>query len=102
MASVGDASVGSAHMFRGSEYIVTLESQAGAVLVEVEDRLSADQWRATFDSACMYKLYVISQKYTSCILTVEIVIFKLKQHFEPTSVQNVFSYYFHVCYKCML
>ncbi|XP_067681537.1 centrosomal protein CCDC61-like isoform X2 [Haliotis asinina] len=51
MASVSDAGVSSAHLFRGSEYIVTLENQAGAVLVEVEDKLSADQWRATFDSA---------------------------------------------------
>ena len=48
-----EATVTSSYVFRGVEYIVTMIVQGGNTLsVEVEDRLTADQWRATFDSAC--------------------------------------------------
>ncbi|CAG2203446.1 CCDC61 [Mytilus edulis] len=47
-----ETTVTSSYVFRGVEYIVTMIVQAGNTLsVEVEDRLTADQWRATFDSA---------------------------------------------------
>ena len=44
----------SCHVFRGNEYVVTMEMQQGnsAILVEVEDKVTADQWRATFDASC--------------------------------------------------
>lgn len=47
-----ETTVTSSYVFRGVEYIVTMIVQGGNTLsVEVEDRLTADQWRATFDSA---------------------------------------------------
>ena len=52
---MGDDSgaVSSSHVFRGMEYVVSMgEDQPGAITVEVEDRLSADQWRGTFDATC--------------------------------------------------
>jgi len=39
-----------AYKFRGSDFHVTMECKGGNLMVEVEDRLTADQWRATFDS----------------------------------------------------
>lgn len=48
-----ETTVSSSYVFRGIEYIVTMTVQSGNTLtLEVEDRLTADQWRATFDSAC--------------------------------------------------
>lgn len=47
-----ETTVSSSYVFRGIEYIVTMTVQSGNTLtLEVEDRLTADQWRATFDSA---------------------------------------------------
>ncbi|XP_070569461.1 centrosomal protein CCDC61-like [Ptychodera flava] len=42
----------SVYTFRGMEYIVSMNvSDASTLTVEVEDRLTADQWRGTFDSS---------------------------------------------------
>ncbi|KAK3093960.1 hypothetical protein FSP39_022289 [Pinctada imbricata] len=46
-----ETTVSTSYVFRGIEYIVTMKVQSGVSLtVEVEDRLTADQWRASFDS----------------------------------------------------
>ncbi|XP_064602133.1 centrosomal protein CCDC61-like isoform X2 [Liolophura sinensis] len=38
-------------VFRGVEYVVTMQVQNGnSLMIEVEDRVTADQWRATLDS----------------------------------------------------
>lgn len=43
------------YKFRGSDFYVTMESKGGdSLMVEVEDRLTADQWRATFESSCEF------------------------------------------------
>ena len=63
--SEGDpAVVSSRHVFRGIEYVVTLmiDNDKEVFIVEVEDRLTSDQWRGQFDARC--KLEVII-KYTS-------------------------------------
>jgi len=53
MESEETTTISTSYVFRGIEYIVTMTTQGGASLtVEVEDRLTADQWRAAFDSAC--------------------------------------------------
>lgn len=42
-------------VFRGVEYVVTMQVQNGnSLMIEVEDRVTADQWRATLDSTCGY------------------------------------------------
>ncbi|XP_053405514.1 centrosomal protein CCDC61-like [Mercenaria mercenaria] len=47
-----DTTVSAAYIFRGIEYIVTMTVKDDSVLmVEVEDKLTADQWRAEFDAA---------------------------------------------------
>ncbi|XP_013400080.1 coiled-coil domain-containing protein 61 isoform X2 [Lingula anatina] len=47
-----DSSVTATYYFRDVEYVVTMNLEGGSTLtVEVEDRLTADQWRGTFDSA---------------------------------------------------
>ncbi|XP_072031836.1 centrosomal protein CCDC61-like [Amphiura filiformis] len=44
--------VSNSYVFRGMEYIVSMavEEQQGSLTVEVEDRLTSDQWRGTFDA----------------------------------------------------
>ena len=52
---VGDPSVVSTrHVFRGIEYVVILVIDSGkeTFVLEVEDRLTADQWRGQFDARC--------------------------------------------------
>ena len=44
--------VSSAYKFRGVEHVVALEVGYDQLTVEVEEKSSADQWRATFDSSC--------------------------------------------------
>ena len=52
-----DQNASAPYKFRGSDFYVTMESKGGnSLMVEVEDRLTADQWRATFDASCGYKL----------------------------------------------
>lgn len=49
----------SRHVFRGIEYVVTLMMDTVKEIfgLEVEDRLTSDQWRGQFDARC--KLTVI-------------------------------------------
>ncbi len=47
-----DSSVVATYVFRGIEYVVTMNVSAAALTVEVEDRLTADQWRGSFDATC--------------------------------------------------
>lgn len=44
------STVSGAYKFRGSDFYVTMDGKGNTLTVEVEDRLTADQWRATFDS----------------------------------------------------
>lgn len=47
-----ETTLSTSYVFRGIEYIITMIIQGGnSLTVEVEDRLTADQWRAQFDSA---------------------------------------------------
>ena len=58
------------YVFRGVEYIVTMKIENGnSLLVEVEDRLTADQWRGTFDQACKYHLYLTPSYFLSFSFT---------------------------------
>ncbi|XP_028396331.1 coiled-coil domain-containing protein 61-like [Dendronephthya gigantea] len=43
-------SLSARHVFRGIEYIVSMFVRDEVVIVEAEDRLTADQWRAEFDA----------------------------------------------------
>ena len=50
-----ETTVSSPYVFRGIEYIVTMSVQGGnGLMVEVEDKLTADQWRADFDTECRF------------------------------------------------
>ena len=53
MADANTGSLSVRHIFRGIEYIVSLFVRDEVVVVEAEDRLTADQWRAEFDARCM-------------------------------------------------
>ncbi len=51
-----DSTVVATYMFRGIEYVITMNTlDTNTLVVEVEDRLTADQWRGSFDSACKCK-----------------------------------------------
>lgn len=54
--------VSSRHVFRGIEYVVTLmiDSDKEIFVLEVEDRLTSDQWRGQFDARCKLKVKHIS------------------------------------------
>lgn len=52
MADVNTGSLSACHIFRGIEYILSMFVRNEAVIVEAEDRLTADQWRAEFDARC--------------------------------------------------
>lgn len=64
-----DPTVGSfRHVFRGIEYVVTLmiDSDKEIFVLEVEDRLTSDQWRGQFDARCKLKM----NKFQSVTLSV--------------------------------
>ena len=44
----------SRHVFRGIEYVVTLmvDNDKEVFSLEIEDRLTSDQWRGQFDARC--------------------------------------------------
>ena len=50
------SNVVSTYMFRGIEYVVSMNVQQLCLTVEVEDRVTADQWRGSFDGACKFLL----------------------------------------------
>ena len=54
------ASVTGPYTFRGMDYMVTMWIDDGnnTLTVEVEDRLTADQWRGTFDAACEFQFEI--------------------------------------------
>ena len=52
MAVVNSGSLSARHIFRGIEYVVSILVRDEVVVVEAEDRLTADQWRAEFDARC--------------------------------------------------
>ena len=47
-----ESSVVATYIFRGIEYVVSMNVSPSTLRVEVEDRLTADQWRGSFDAAC--------------------------------------------------
>ena len=47
-----ESSVVATYIFRGIEYVVSMNVNPSTLTVEVEDRLTADQWRGSFDAAC--------------------------------------------------
>lgn len=48
-------------VFRGVEFAVKIEVTKGALMVEISELLTADQWRGEFDPACeCYAPVVIS------------------------------------------
>ena len=53
------ASCTTKHLFRGVEYVVTMsvDSEREVLSLEVEDRLTADQWTGQFDAKCWYSYY---------------------------------------------
>ena len=52
MAEINTGSLSARHIFRGIEYVVSMLVKDEVVVVEAEDRLTADQWRAEFDARC--------------------------------------------------
>ena len=58
------------HVFRAIEYIVSLQVVQGSTLVlTVEDRLTADQWRGEFDARCEYAALSIFGRFGSSVAT---------------------------------
>lgn len=48
-----DTTLEGAYVFRGVEYVITMKIHDGSMLtVVVEDRLTANQWKGSFDSNC--------------------------------------------------
>lgn len=48
------------HVFRGVDYVVSLvvNKAEEQFTVEVEDRLTADQWRGVFDAKCKFSALI--------------------------------------------
>lgn len=44
------------YAFRGVDHVVRMSVEGNLLEVEVEDRLTTDQWRGEFDAACEYCL----------------------------------------------
>jgi len=42
------------YIFRGIEYLVTIQTlnNGTTLCIEVEDKVTADQWRGTFEASC--------------------------------------------------
>lgn len=56
-----DETVVDQYVFRGVEYVVSMGVDTSTLTVEVEDRLTGDQWRGSFDAACTYVFQVRSE-----------------------------------------
>ena len=89
------ATLSSRHVFRGIEYILSLTTNAAKefITVEVEDRVTADQWRAQFDARCK-----MSFIYNNLLLTEDIwqafgsvAALSLMQHFSREILSSVNS-----------
>jgi hypothetical protein len=68
-----DSAVISNYLFRGIEYVVTMQISGDTVTLEVEDKLTADQWRGTFDANCKY-LYQVNRLFLHAIKSFRIQI----------------------------
>lgn len=55
---VDSSVVSSRHVFRGIEYVITImiDSDKEIFVLEVEDRLTSDQWRGQFDARCKLRV----------------------------------------------
>ena len=50
-----DTTVVATYIFRGVEYVLTMNIEGNTLVLEVEDKMTADQWKGTFDAACEFK-----------------------------------------------
>ena len=95
-----EATVTSSYVFRGVEYIVTMVVQGGNTLsVEVEDRLTADQWRATFDSACkihILKYMLLFRCFMYSVIELVVYLKFLFCHSVTNFTCKVFAYELHI------
>ena len=64
MADTALGSLSTRHIFRGIEYVISMFLRGEVVIVEAEDRLTADQWRGEFDARCK----LIVERFTSIIM----------------------------------
>ena len=48
----GEETVVATYVFGGNEFVLSMASSEGSLEVEVEDKMTADQWRGSFDAAC--------------------------------------------------
>ena len=64
MADTALGSLSTKHIFRGIEYVISMFLRGELVIVEAEDRLTADQWRGEFDARCK----LIVEKFTNIII----------------------------------
>ena len=60
--AIDPAVVSARHVFRGIEYVATLmiDNDKEIFVLEVEDRLTSDQWRGQFDARCKLRLKQIA------------------------------------------
>lgn len=65
---VDSSVVSSRHVFRGIEYVVTImiDSDKEIFVLEVEDRLTSDQWRGQFDARCKLRVKHIFVNLSAC------------------------------------
>ena len=54
-----ESNITATYIFRGIEYVVSMNVTPSTLRVEVEDRLTADQWRGSFDAACKHCVQII-------------------------------------------
>ena len=57
MTDNASGSLSTKHIFRGIEYVVSMLLRGEVVVVEAEDKLTADQWRAEFDARCKLDMH---------------------------------------------
>lgn len=69
----------SRHVFRGIEYVVTLmiDNDKEIFVLEVEDRLTSDQWRGQFDARCKFRETNAVEPTCTCSTTVHVSFFGL-------------------------
>lgn len=54
-----DYNVKGEYIFRGIEYLITMKTlkNGTCLCVEVEDKITGDQWKGSFDSSCKFVFY---------------------------------------------